>query len=296
MRLPAPDAVGIIERGLRHAVVYKPGGVPCHRSTYVGATAGPPLLQTARDLLGRRVFLAHRLDQGSSGCVLVGLEGDDGSNEAGDLSASLAAGRKTYFAFCRGSGELLRALGDGSATEYATPSGEVWPVGRLDADGCWGERQVALPHETDGWFVVERPIKNENGNERDATTALRLIVGSTDPRCCLVAARPLTGRWHQIRRHLNGVSHPILGDTRHGNTRTNREWHGRGLPSGRLALHLHRLELPQVSTLIPAMDVTAPLPAALAECIATHLPAACHHPSVGDLFDAQPWRQLEEEG
>ena len=60
--------------------------------------------------------------------------------------------------------------------------------------------------------MVERPVKNERGNERNAVTALRLVAGSASDQCCLVAARPLTGRWHQIRRHLNGLSHPILGD------------------------------------------------------------------------------------
>lgn len=31
-----------------------------------------------------------------------------------------------------------------------------------------------------------------------------------------------TGRWHQIRRHMNRVSHPVIGDTQHGDTRHNK--------------------------------------------------------------------------
>ena len=34
---------------------------------------------------------------------------------------------------------------------------------------------------------------------------------------------PQTGRWHQIRKHLNGLSHPILGDA-HGDSRVNHWW------------------------------------------------------------------------
>lgn len=33
---------------------------------------------------------------------------------------------------------------------------------------------------------------------------------------------PETGRLHQIRRHLNGISHPIIGDTTHGDRDINR--------------------------------------------------------------------------
>lgn len=31
-----------------------------------------------------------------------------------------------------------------------------------------------------------------------------------------------TGRWHQIRRHMNRVAHPILGDREHGDSHHNR--------------------------------------------------------------------------
>ena len=40
-------------------------------------------------------------------------------------------------------------------------------------------------------------------------------------RYALVQAKPLTGRKHQIRRHCNHMSHPIIGDTTHGDTRHN---------------------------------------------------------------------------
>ena len=34
-----------------------------------------------------------------------------------------------------------------------------------------------------------------------------------EPQCCLVRAKPTTGRYHQIRRHLRNISLPILGDS-----------------------------------------------------------------------------------
>ena len=49
-------------------------------------------------------------------------------------------------------------------------------------------------------------------------------------------------RWHQIRKHLNGLSHPVIGDSRHGDTKINRYWRERGLE--RLGLHCASMELP----------------------------------------------------
>lgn len=60
-------------------------------------------------------------------------------------------------------------------------------------------------------------------------------------------ALPSCPRFHQIRRHLNGLSHPVVGDSVHGSSRFNREVAGHAgnpAPGGRLLLHCLRLELP----------------------------------------------------
>jgi tRNA pseudouridine65 synthase len=41
-------------------------------------------------------------------------------------------------------------------------------------------------------------------------------------RYSLLEVQPKTGRWHQIRRHMNRVSHPIIGDCEHGDSHHNR--------------------------------------------------------------------------
>lgn len=80
---------------------------------------------------------------------------DDGRDETGALQSALAAGRKSYYAFCRGGGGLLRSLGDGSVSAYATPDGSSWPVTRLDTAGSWvdargAHHQVVQPHDAEG--------------------------------------------------------------------------------------------------------------------------------------------------
>jgi tRNA pseudouridine65 synthase len=55
----------------------------------------------------------------------------------------------------------------------------------------------------------------------------------------LLRARPLTGRFRQIRRHLKHVSHHLIGDTSHGDGRHNRAF--RMLGVHRMLLHARRL-------------------------------------------------------
>lgn len=88
--------------------------------------------------------------------------------------------------------------------------------------------------------LVDRPLVIE-GKEKDCATWLQPLGSSREPRCSLVLAEPRTGRYHQIRRHLRGLSHPILGDSMHGDTRENRRW--REGPHGLPRLTLHCLEL-----------------------------------------------------
>lgn len=113
-----------------------------------------------------------------------------------------------------------------------------------------------------GWFKVDRAIKDEDGNENSAQTMFNFVSGVTKKdgiRASIVLARPSTGRWHQIRRHLNGLSHPILGDSSHGNSKINRFWRERGLQGERFLLHLARVQLP-ATNLTPEIDISCPLP------------------------------------
>lgn len=41
-------------------------------------------------------------------------------------------------------------------------------------------------------------------------------------RYAWLEVKPVSGRWHQIRRHMNRVAHPIIGDREHGDSHHNR--------------------------------------------------------------------------
>lgn len=112
---------------------------------------------------------------------------------------------------------------------------------------------------------IDRPLKPEGGGEpKPSSTFFEVLGSSAEPRCSLVLARPSTGRYHQIRRHLAGRSHPVLGDSSHGDTKLNRVWKANGLP--RLLLHCARIQLPHADG---RLDLRAPVPPDMAAFLAT---------------------------
>ena len=139
-----------------------------------------------------------------------------------------------------------------------------------------------------GWFTVTTPIKSDNGDAVDGVvTDIRFVAngtvtngdgdddgGCSSPYVSLVLARPRTGKWHQVRQHLAGgsVLHPILGDSSHGYSKTNREWKERGLMPRRVCLHLGRLVLPPTESAPRGVDVACPLPNDLMGLLKENLP------------------------
>jgi len=87
--------------------------------------------------------------------------------------------------------------------------------------------------------VIRRPLKDgQHAAPVEAITRFRKLAWY-GPSTYL-EVRPETGRKHQIRRHLHGIGHPIVGDERYKPARF------RPIPGfpGRLWLHAHSVELP----------------------------------------------------
>ena len=238
--------VTIIDQSLHHLVVDKPPSVVCHHSEWTGSRsrAEIPMIQRVRQAVGRKVNLVHRLDRGASGCLLMTYSDDNQNNTTTQLiDAMHMQANKTYVAFVRGEGILKE-----------------------------------VDFKKQGWFRVDRPIKDEAGTMKDATTYFRFVAGQDDangtrPRASLVLARPVTGRWHQIRRHLNGLSHPILGDSTHGISKVNQEWRKeRGLANERICLHLLQLIVPPTECTPSGIHANCPLADDMMELLETHLP------------------------
>lgn len=72
---------------------------------------------------------------------------------------------------------------------------------------------------------IDHPlIRAEDGKTQEAITDYELMEAvAAEPRhLSLVMARPLSGRPHQIRRHLKHINHPVIGDSNYGRGRLNR--------------------------------------------------------------------------
>jgi tRNA pseudouridine65 synthase len=169
-------------------VVHKPGGIHTHTSAF--SRREDSLLRWLRDQIGRHLYPIHRLDRASSGLVLFALE----PNAAAALAKSLRDGlfKKRYLAVVRGFAPYEMRVDR--------------PLRELLEDGTRGQEQDAV---TDIRCLQQIEIPLSDGQH--PTT-----------RLSLVEARPQTGRRHQIRRHLRGLNHPLVGDTKHGDRHLNR--------------------------------------------------------------------------
>ena len=127
------------------------------------------------------------------------------------------------------SGAVVMALNPDAARVF----GKAFEEGRVE------KRYLALTrgHPTVG--VIDHPVPSrEDGPKVPAVTRVRCL--GTAGRYALVEAVPVTGRLHQIRRHLKHVSCPIIGDVKYGKGEHNRYFREHyGLH--RLALHATEL-------------------------------------------------------
>jgi tRNA pseudouridine65 synthase len=155
---------------------------------------------------------------------------------------------------------------------FATEQELAGPLSRGLTGGEATKRYVALVRGEwkRAWepVVVDTPMKDENGVVREAASLVTPIVSCAEPRCSLVLVEPRTGRYHQVRRHVRDLHHPVVGDNQHGDTRVNCVWREqRGLR--RIALHCLELRVPlpdggHIEATSPMFDdfekAVAPLP------------------------------------
>lgn len=184
----------ILYRDRELVVINKPSGLFVHR-TALDRSATKFALQTLRDQIGETVYPVHRLDRATSGALIFALSKESAHKMMLQFSSSEV--QKTYLAVVRG-GPVLKQ-------RVYHPLLEI------------------LDMKTD-----RRAQKNKSPQE--AITDFETLATHEFPvqvdkyptsRYSLVRARPLTGRKHQIRRHLHHLGHPIVGDTTYGKSKHN---------------------------------------------------------------------------
>lgn len=140
-----------------------------------------------RKHFNQEVFPVHRLDAPTSGLVLFAMTRQD-AREMNQLFRERQI-KKTYHAVIRG---------------------------YVDAEGS-----IDLPLEI---AAADEPVESLTLYKTLGQVELPFPVGKKYPtaRYSWVEVNPVTGRWHQIRRHFDRIAHPLLGDIEHGDSHHNR--------------------------------------------------------------------------
>lgn len=144
------------------------------------------VLQNLRDQLGYKVYPIHRLDSATRGLLLFAKSPESAST----LTQSfVSSSEKFYLALCRG---WLKDRDCIAIPLQSDSSDELLPC----LTYYLTLRQIELPYSVGKRFH--------------------------SARLSLMLVKIQSGRYHQIRRHFNRISHPIIGDGEHGDSHYNR--------------------------------------------------------------------------
>jgi len=160
------------------AVFDKPSGVMVHPTS---RNTEYTLLDEIRYHFGESANLAHRIDQETSGLVLVT------KHKYSDIILKEMFENKLY-----------------DKNYLAVVEGEI--TDNLEIDS--GIRKA---------INSKIGVKMETSNDgKDSFTSIKAISYDKEKNQTLVEATPLTGRQHQIRVHLQSIGHRIVGDPIYG--------------------------------------------------------------------------------
>ncbi|MDG2176244.1 MAG: RluA family pseudouridine synthase [Gammaproteobacteria bacterium] len=184
-------------------VINKPSGIAVHGGTGVKVALIDALRHMNPDLDG--LELVHRIDKGTSGCLVVAKNSKALKTLAQQFKSSAIS-------------KVYHALVEGSWPEQLTEINAA--LRRQDEKN--GERYVDVA--TDGKAALTR-----------------FTILEVHPNTTLIEAKPVTGRTHQIRVHAQLAGHPIIGDDKYSATKARRAFAKAGVK--RLCLHAAAIEL-----------------------------------------------------
>jgi 23S rRNA pseudouridine1911/1915/1917 synthase len=198
-------------------VIDKPEGMLTHSKgvfnpevTVASWLAQRPHFDFTEDNINPRQGIVHRLDRATSGVMICAKNLAALKHLQKQFHDKKA--KKTYIARVEGELKPTEALID-LPVERNPKSPQRFRVGQNGKSAQTG-------------YKVEKSLKNNDS---------------------IVKLRPLTGRTHQLRVHLNYIKHPIVGDTFYG-----------GRTADRLYLHANDLEITLPSKVRRTFSVDVP--------------------------------------
>jgi 23S rRNA pseudouridine1911/1915/1917 synthase len=184
---PEPLDIPILYQDADLIVVDKPAGMVVHpASGHESGTLVNALLHHIDDLSGiggeKRPGIVHRLDRGTSGLMVVAKH--DAAHEELSRQFRDREVEKEYLALVWGVVQAGRRIDD--------------PIGRDPTD--------------------RKKMSSRARRSREAVTRI-VRAEHLNPALTLAQIAIHTGRTHQIRVHLSGIGHPIVGDALYGGVR-----------------------------------------------------------------------------
>jgi 23S rRNA pseudouridine955/2504/2580 synthase len=205
-------------------VLNKPFGLAVQGGTGTKKHIDGMLENMADRFGGERPRLVHRLDRDTTGVLLVAKTRDAAARLGKTFQTRSAA--KTYWALVKGVPRPPQGKVEAALVKASGPDGDKVRKARP------GEQEVAM-HATTHYSVIDRIAH----------------------KAAWMSLKPVTGRQHQLRAHMELIGHPIVGDNKYGGDVD--------LPAenieNKLHLHARRLVIPHPKT-GQSIDVTAPLP------------------------------------
>jgi 23S rRNA pseudouridine955/2504/2580 synthase len=181
------------------------------------------MLGVLRDAQGQRPRLVHRLDKDTAGCLLVAKTRFAASALAKTFRSRSA--RKIYWALVAG-----------------VPKPQQ---GRISTFLAKEER------EDESFMRIA-----EHG-DKGASHAITYytVVDTSGPLMAWISLKPVTGRTHQLRAHMDHIGHPIVGDPKYFGREN---WELPGGMQKKLHLLARRIAVPHPRG--GTIDISAPLP------------------------------------
>ena len=228
----APRTAAAVQGSLQDYVLHMDGAViVLNKPAGLATQGGSGLTKHIDGMLDSLMFekrqrprLVHRLDRDTSGVLVVARTVPAAAALAKSLAQRDAA--KVYWALTRGVPKQKR----GTIKAALAKEGGHGPHGR-------DERMAVSTSQEAQRAITDYAVLGQAGEE-----------------FAWVAAKPVTGRTHQIRVHLASLGTPIVGDFKYGGA----ESRGKGAVADRLHLHARSIDIAHPDG--GRLRVTAPLP------------------------------------
>ncbi len=205
-------------------ILNKPFGIAVQGGTKTSRHIDGLLAGMADRFGGERPRLVHRLDRDTSGVLVVAKDRQTAAR-LGRLFQTRSV-QKIYWAIVRGIPKPMQGKVEAPLVKAAGPEGDRVRKARP------GEQALAQ-HATTYYSVIDRAAQE----------------------LAWISLKPVTGRQHQLRAHMDILGTPILGDAKYGDTAE--------IPIDAIEnkLHLHARRLTLKDPKVGDIDISAPLPA-----------------------------------